>query len=80
MVTVGSEIAGMLRTFRAAGVRDRIAGVTADRRREGEGEREKEGTRDAEKEKEKEELFSGVRLEVVVAAGEVGAGGAAGGK
>lgn len=74
MVTVGSEIAGMLRTFRAAGVRDRIAGVTADRQREGEGEKEKEGTRDA------EELFRGVRMEIVVAAGEVRAGEAAEGK
>ena len=67
MVDVGSEIAGMLRSFRAAGVRDRITG--ADRRQEQEGAGEGGGGRDGE-----EELFGGVRMESMVAEGVVRAG------
>lgn len=80
MVAVGSKIAGMLRTFRAAGVRDRITG--ANRRKRGSGtsgsggggasanDGERAGG-DAGEGGDADDLFGGVVMDSLVAEGMV---------
>lgn len=70
VVTVGSEMAAMLRTFRAAGVRDKITG--ADRRQEGPGPGP--GVGPGVENRDGDDLFGGVTMDSLVAKGVVRGG------